>query len=322
MSDHASACRRRLAVVGAPRAIESLDQFLNTHRGQAPLTEVPVNTVPSLEELRDIASDADAVLAIGPRRRSPRTSVPGPVITVSSGRIVPMAWLPDTGPSDLRRFAATASKLRNRGDGPGSCTVAVLAQRSKRYRSLCDRIIRHLQSSEDPPRVCRWTADELIRDDLVEGLGLGLGAAIYVGHGRPIGWVGYRGVRARHLADAPEPIGVVMSLTCLTASRRRTGMSFSEALPLKGAAAASFGAVRSTDHIENSRWALRLARKVVEQRRSSVAELVVAAYTETPTSLGYRLLGDPFAPLADAPGLAVRIQQFRDRTAPPCEQID
>jgi hypothetical protein len=194
-----------------------------------------------------------------------------------------------------------------------------LAQRHVRYRDLSARIIRELQSGAT---VYAWTADELMRDDLVDGLGLGLGAAIYVGHGRPIGWVGYRGVRSHHLDTLGKPIGVMLSLTCLTASRRRTGLSFAEALPLRGAAAASFGAVGPTDHLDNSRWALRLTRVIAERPRLTIGELVVAAYPDSPASRGYRILGDPLAPLIDASGLEHRLRVFTERTAPPVEGGD
>ena len=56
-------------------------------------------------------------------------------------------------------------------------------------------------------RVFWWPADEIVRDDMTVGLGHGLAVALYVGHGRPSGWVGYAGVRAHHLADTVCPGG-------------------------------------------------------------------------------------------------------------------
>lgn len=305
---------RRLAVVGSPEATEIVARRWTDGGEPIPVT-VPAASVPSIEAIRDLATDASAVLVVGPRRRAPGTSVPGPVVDAADGRRVPLAWLPDTGPADLARFAEAAASVRGRQASVP--TVAVLAQRSRRYRHLAGRIVHHL--AEASVDVCRWTADELMRDDLVRGLGLGVGAAIYVGHGRPVGWVGYRGVRTSHLADSPIPVGAVLSLTCLTASRRRTGLSFAEALPLTGAAASSFAAVRPTDHQENARWAVRLARTLAERPVTTIGELIAAAHTDEHRDLGYRIVGDPLAPLADAAGLGSRLAAFEADTAPPLE---
>ena len=153
-------------------------------------------------------------------------------------------------------------------------------------------------------QVRRATAYELGRDDLADLLATGPALGVYVGHGRPVGWVGYAGTRAHHLADAAArpgqaPVGAVVSLTCQTASRRRTGLSFAESLPLRGVTAATVGAVTSTLHTGNARWALRIARGLGTAR--TIGDLVVMVAPHDPHATSYRLLGDPTAPLLDAP---------------------
>jgi hypothetical protein len=284
----------RVGVVAAPAALDALEPLL---RAYAREREVVAG------EWRD---DVDALLVVGPRRRSPRTGVPGPYAAGADGRRIPVGWVPDTGAADVRRFAEAAARVHARRGGER--TVAVLAQRSRRYRDLSGRIVRLLDEA-DGVRPLRWTADELARDEVARGLGFGLGAAVYVGHGRPAGWVGYAGTRARHLAASREPAGAVLSLTCLTASRRGVGLSFAEALVLQGAAASCFGAVRSTEHHWNARWALRLTQ-ALGAGCATLGELALSAEENDPAVAGYRIVGDPLAPLADAPGARSRAEML------------
>jgi hypothetical protein len=137
------------------------------------------------------------------------------------------------------------------------------------------------------------------RDEVIDALGSGLGLAIYVGHGRSVGWVGYRGLRARHFDSfRGEPMGGVVSLCCRTASRRRTGLSYAESLPLRGVTAASFGAVSETRHTDNTRWAIRIC-ETLALGVDTLCELIArSAPPNSSATAPYRLIGDPFAPLA------------------------
>lgn len=216
--------------------------------------------------------------------------------------------VPDIGDDALRRFARAAASVHSRPGGRPS--IALLAQRSPRYRDLAGRVRRVLAERTAATPVSWWTADEVVRDDLVTGLGLGLGVALYVGHGRPVGWVGYRGTRAHHFPVPAAPVGAILSLACLTASRRRTWLSFSEALVMRGCAAATLAAVGKTLHLDNVRWALRIARALGDGA-ATIGELVVLA--EPPSAdRSYRILGDPLAPLRDAPGARQAARLFDD----------
>jgi hypothetical protein len=248
-------------------------------------------------ELPAIAAESDAVLVVGPRNRAPRTMLPGPVLGP-----VPVGWLPDTGFDALRRFADCAAAVHART--ARTPTLVVLGQRHSRFGSLAERMAR--LADEERVAVRRWTAYDVPRDDLVQRLARGPALGVYVGHGRAIGWVGYAGLRARHLGyqvDAAwRPAAALLSLTCRTASRRHTGLSFAEAMALNGVAAATFGAVGPTLHTDNARWAVRIVRLL--PRVGTVGELIAAVVANDPAAASFRLIGDPTAPLVDAPEFA------------------
>ena len=266
---------------------------------------------PPFEELAERAETNDALLVVGGRRRSPRTAVPGATITRRDGSRIPVGWLPDVGATRLARFASAAAGVHARTGRPA---VAVLAQWHPQYLRLAHRVQVHLTRNGSDVPTFMWTSDAVLRDDMLRGLGSGLGAAFYVGHGRPIGWVGYRGLRSAHLERVEgEPLGVLFSLCCVTASRRRTGLSFAEAVPLAGVAAGVLAAVRDTVHTENARLAVRLSAAVVRGVRD-LGGLVGDAIEPSPDALRhYRILGDPLAPIAShasALGAARAVPRF------------
>jgi len=312
--------RRTVALIAdavAAQALTALREAWNLAGWAERMIDAPQFTggVPTSDELAVVAADADAVLLVGPRARSPRTVLPAP-IAMSGERAVPVAWLPFTSVADLRIFAAAAARVHGRAPATERM-LAVLGERQPRFDRLADRVVR-LAREDDTGMLAadRWTAYELTREDLAHRLGGGPALAVYVGHGRPIGWVGYAGLRAHHLASpepaapepaSPEPTGAIVSLTCKTASRRRTGLSFAEALPLRGISAAALGAVGPTLHTVNARWAVRLAKAA--PTAATVGDLVARMCASDPAATHYRLLGDPTAPLRSA---ALRDAPLRD----------
>jgi hypothetical protein len=286
----------RIAVVAPNRAaIAALNPLFDVWGDRVSATAGPV---PDPEGLAALADRAEAVLVIGPRVRSPRTVLPGPCVQTGNGRSVPVAWLPDTG--DLGTFARAAARVHRRAMSRREAprTFAVLGERQPRFDRLAERVLRLAREDTTGRLVpARWTAYEVDRGEVALRLGRGPGLAVYVGHGRPVGWVGYAGLRAHHL-EPYEPVGALVSLTCRTASRRRTGLSFAEALPLRGVAAATLGAVGPTLHTANARWALRLTRAA--STASTIGDLVAAVAPHDPAASAYRLIGDPTAPLLDA----------------------
>ncbi len=218
------------------------------------------------------------------------------MLVTADARRVPVGWVPVVDRASLARFVATAARLHTRPQTVP--TVALLAQRHPRYLRLTDRIETILGDGRDPRAVFRWTSDLLLREDLIHALASGIGSAIYLGHGRAVGCTGYYGLRAHHFDDFPgEPFGALIALCCRTASRKRTPLSFAEALPLKGVCGAVFAAVTSTLHTDNTRWAVRLGDAYLQGARN-LGDLVLAALPTSARQLApYRILGDPLVPL-------------------------
>lgn len=303
---------------GPRAALASLRPLVRAHERERPVEVVYVaeGAIPQLESLSDRLVGAEGLLVVGDRRRSPRTVLPAPFLTDAEGRHVPVGWLPDVGsalPVFARAAAAVLARERSRA-GP----VAVLAQWNRRYLTLAQRMDANLRSGgETAPRLFHWTAERVTREDLVRGLRAGLGAGVYFGHGRPSGWAGYHGLRAHHLTEAAgEPLGALLSVTCLTANRRRVGLSFSESVTLGGAAASALGAVAHVKHLDNMRWMLGLAEALRDGEIRLGLALRRALAFRPRLREAYRILGDPLAPLVGSPAGERRAGRI---WAPPAE---
>lgn len=292
-------CAQRLLLVAPAAQLCDLDALQQAWqvRGVDVIPHTYGRAMPAADKLLDGHDGLDAVLLAGNARRAPATVLPGPFLVDSKDRRVPAAWLPLRDAGSNRRFAATAARVQLRPRQ--QMAVALLGQWHPRYLRVTDRIAALLETRA---RTLRWTGDVIGRDDMLLALGTGLGLGLYVGHGRPSGWVGYQGVRRHHfdtLAER-EPLGALLSLCCRTASRRRIGLSYAEALPLQGVAAASFGATSDTLHTDNTRWAIGLC-DALASGADTIGELIVRAAPPSPAAcLPYRLIGDPLAPLASA----------------------
>jgi hypothetical protein len=281
-------------VLAAPRAaLGPLRPLLREHERERGVRLVEPGPP---EALREAAEKAAGLLLVGDRRRSPRTVLPGPFIEDPDGRRVPVGWMPDLG-AGLEDFARAAARVERRRAPVGP--VAMLGQREPRYLQLAGRMEVNLAGPGAAPcRVLRWTSERITRADLVSGLRLGLGAGVYFGHGRPSGWAGYHGLRAWHLVETPgEPLGALFSVTCLTASRYRVSLSFSEAIVAGGAAAAAVGAVAHVAHLDNMRWMLGLAAALRGGESRLGPALLAAAPSEPGPQTPYRIIGDPLARL-------------------------
>jgi hypothetical protein len=293
-------------VVIAPRnRLAALRPLMHAHGWTRDVVVRHPPAMPGYDEWRRLVpGGAAGVLVIGDRRRSPTTVLPGLFVPDANGKPVAAGWVPAAG--DLSRFAATASAVQGRR---AASPVAVLGQRSQRYQHLSDRLVHHLGDVES----LRWGAERITREDVVAGLASGLGAAIYLGHGRPSGWAAYRGMRAEHLASvAEQPLGALLSVTCWTASRWRVGTSFAEAVVLSGAAAASVGAVRPVLHLDTTRIVVGLAQGW-RSAMVDVAGLLSSAFLDalgapTPEASLFRLCGDPLARVTGAAGSSAKAQ--------------
>ncbi len=280
---------------GAPAAVEPL---LAAHRSRRPVRVL--DALPGPAELRDAAG----VLVLGDRRRAPRTVLPGPFLVDDAGRRVPAGWCPRVDDDGLARFARAAAAVHAREGSVGP--VAFLGQWDAPVERMVARSLRILARQGSTVPTLWWTADRIVRRDLLTALRLGLGCALYFGHGRPYGWQGYHGLHTRHLVHARgRPTGAILSLTCRTASRWRVGLSFAESLILEGVCAASLGAVAPTRTVDNWWWATSLEERLSEDPGQTLGAWVIAACPPRPEQwAAYRIIGDPLVPLVGADGAA------------------
>ena len=294
MAEHA----QRLLLVAPQAQLGDLDALLQAWRARG--IDVAVDSyqqaMPIADTLLDGHDAIEALLLAGDARRAPATVLPGPFLMARDGRRVPAAWLPLRNSAANQRFAACAARVQRRTASEQS--LALFSQWHPQYLRVIERIDSLVRAQW---QTFRWSGDLITREGLVDAVGSGLGLGVYLGHGRAVGWVGYHGVRSHHFdAFDGEPMGALMSLCCRTASRRRTGLSYAEALPLRGVAAASFGATSDTLHTDNTRWAIGLC-DALSAGVKTIGELVARAAPASPSACkAYRLIGDPLAPLASS----------------------
>ncbi len=285
-------------LVAPPSAVPSLTSLIDAHRMRR-----PVRILTPDDNWIDSLNDVQGALLVGDRRHTPRTALPGPFITTFKGRQVPVGWLPFTTTTQLECFSNAAAEVQQRSETGGP--VALLGQWDDSVTRTVQRAIKLLTSKEESPTipVYWWTADRIIRRDLLCALRIGLGFVLYSGHGRPYGWAGYHGLHSRHLIHAQgNPSGAILSLTCHTANRYRVSLSFAEHIPLMGIAAAVLGGVRPTPTLDNWWWGNSLCDAFAENPSTTIGELIIRACPpERRHWSNYRIIGDPLAPLIGHP---------------------
>lgn len=237
----------------------------------------------------------NAILLLYPSRRAPSTVISSPFVEINNKKVL-LSVLPIKNKESINKFYKTLQTVHSRKNE--NLCLAVLAQRQYKYMNVANRVETVLRR-HNKKSVVRWSSDQVYKKDMLEGLSSGAGCAIYMGHGRPIGWVGYYGTRLHDFENAEsfEPMGGIFSLTCLTASRKRTGLSFSEGLVTKGFALAAFGAVKKTLHLGNTRWAISICQTLAEGARTVYDVILNSAPLDEESYKDYRLIGDPFAPV-------------------------
>ena len=286
-------------LVAPTQALKALRPLMDAHGERR-----PVRVLSPADGWQGELEDAAGVLLVGDRRHTPRTALPGPFLSAADGRRVPAGWLPFAGHDQLERFATAAAEVQRRTGSGGP--IALLGQWDDHVTRMIRRSLQILSGTNAAPPVpvFWWTADRIIRRDLLGALRIGLGMTMYCGHGRPYGWAGYHGLHARHLVHARgKPSGAFLSLTCHTANRHRVGLSFAELIPLSGIAAAAFSAVRATRTVDNWFWGTRLCEVLAQQPSCTIGDLILRACPpRTEQWDSYRLIGDPLAPLLGSPG--------------------
>lgn len=236
--------------------------------------------------LAEALADADSVLVVG--GEAPDCAI----LSASDGRRVPVGWI-GAERDGLRVFARTAAELVSRleqGLGPGPAIL--LAQWDDRALQFADEVE---QAGEFP--LLRWTAERLVRRDLLDSLRCGPGVALYLGHALSGGWVGYGGITASALtARRMHPLGAILTIACDAAHCNRGRASFSDELVMRGACSAALGATGKVSHQVNRVLARSIVRAL--SKAHTLGELLLRMPDEV--LCGYRIAGDPAAPFIGA----------------------
>jgi hypothetical protein len=266
------------AIVGPPDALECLAALIDERRRLG-----PVYVAGSLDQ---VPTRATAVLQVG--GQAPRA------IFLSRGR-VPIGWLPDDRKDCLTRYARAAAQVVGRQvQGLKSGPVVLLGQWHERTLKLVDDIEGLIALSK-----FRWTAERLVRRELLNALRCGPGTALYFGHALSGGWLGYGGISAQMLiAICGEPLGSVVSIACETARRINGCPSFCEELVLGGFCGAALGASAKTLHDDNRVLARGLCSALGSAQ--SLADALEMAKVPDEFFSHYCILGDPAVPLIGA----------------------
>lgn len=313
-----------IIVAGPASAISMLDSLIYQYKQQAEVMLKINEDVPAQNQIQEWAEYAKAILVIFKRSRAPSTIVSGPLLFKKNGIPVPIGILPYTNDNAIRLFAAATEKVYNRTFIQDNTSIALLGQWENRYLYLLKRIGHVLTKEGTQPKLPTffWSSDNIIREDMIRGIHLGLSAAIYLGHGRPNGWVGYLGTRAHHFNEFEgEPLGAMLSLTCHTANRWNTGLSFTEAIPLMGKAAAAFGAVGKTLHINNIRLGVRMSLALRSGMQRLDQLLIASLPDRKDVYKDYRIIGDPLAPLSAHPQATENALQLEKEVILPLTKV-
>jgi hypothetical protein len=279
-------------LAGPASALARLEPLIAAHHRRRP---VRVLTRP--ETIAGALNHAGAVLLVDGPRKSPSRTLPGVFLTAPNGARVPVGWLPDAGTRLAVYAEAATAALERDGRGP----AVVLGEYDERALALADRLTAAFSVTLP---TFNWTAQRLTQAGLTDALGCGPGIALFVGHALAGGWAGYGGFGREELARVPvgAAIGALLSISCSAASRPRRGLSFCEEAALGGVCIAALGACGPTLHASNAELALALACTLQNPGVTTLAALLLAARVRAGALDRYRIVGDPLAPLAGAPG--------------------
>jgi Peptidase family C25 len=245
-----------------------------------------VGSVHLTASLAEALACADSIMVAG--GETPQS----PILKAADGRRVPVGWIA-ADPESAAVFARAAADVVLRCERGLSIGPAILlAQWDDRALLLADEVERACQAT-----LLRWTAERLVRRDLLDALRCGPGVALYLGHALSGGWLGYGGLTAATLCTRRmQPLGAVLTVACDAGQRHGSRPSFSDELVMRGACAAALGAVGKTPHETNRVLARCMARAL--HTSGTLGELLLRMPEEA--LRGYRIAGDPAAALIGA----------------------
>src|SRR5690349_21554550 len=169
--------RRWALTCSDPRLLDSLRPLLEVRSRLGPVT--------CCATLDEALVRADCVLMVG--GNAPVSAI----VSAADGRRVAVGWVASEREA-LIKFARTAAAVAAREvAGLSSGPAVLLAQWDDRALQLADEL-----DQLGDGVMLRWTAERIVRRDLLEAMRCGPGVAVYLGHALCGGWVGYGGITA------------------------------------------------------------------------------------------------------------------------------
>lgn len=116
---------RPYVVAGSAEALARLGPWLDARRARQPVVVLDERAGERLlaSPRRRLPRDTEAVLIVGPKRRSPATFLPGLFLDGPAGQRVPVGWLPDCG-ERIATFAQAAGRVLARNSAPADRRVS------------------------------------------------------------------------------------------------------------------------------------------------------------------------------------------------------
>jgi hypothetical protein len=245
-----------------------------------------IGSVQVVGSLAEALGAADSILMAG--GEAPQSAI----VSTKAGRRVPVGWI-GADRDGVRVFARAAAELAPRdaqGLAPGPAVL--LGQWDDGALRLADEV----ESACETP-LLRWTAERLVRREMLDALRCGPGVAMYLGHALSGGWVGYGGITASAFtARRMQPLGAILTIASDAAQCNRSRPSFCDELVLRGVCAAALGATGKSQRETNRVLARCIARGLT--RSATLGGLLLQVPDEA--LRGYRIAGDPGAALIGA----------------------
>jgi Peptidase family C25 len=301
-------------LIAPETAISQLTPLIDIHHQVGSVRIIPAN--PGAIIPKTAWQDAANILWVDSARHSPRTGVSGCFLRGLNGHKIPIGWLPNC-PERLSTYAQAATAIWQRHlSGAPQGPIALLGSREDRSLNLLDQLeILCKSTASTALKTHRWSAERITRGDLLDALGLGLGAALYVGHGFSHGWHGYAGLSHAHLDQwQGDPLSVLFCITCHNASRHRVAFSFAEELVLSGRCGTVLAATGPTQHRQNQQLAMHLCQimqpPITAEPPLSASACIKKLGTKRLKMQRYRIIGDPSLPLTGSFASAQRAAEI------------
>ncbi|HMH52027.1 MAG TPA: hypothetical protein VK548_17460 [Candidatus Acidoferrum sp.] len=245
----------------------------------------------------------DGLLLLAPRRRPPGRLTPAPVLNR-----IPVGIVQADSP---RQLAPWLAALRADAGLPPTPTWGALAMGKDVFLELGRSCIRSMRTGGAPHAmsVGNWLADTISRDSLCANLAAGPRLAVYIGHGRPLGWSGYQAVRWRHVEKiaCQRPCGIVVAFACDTLNGLRGMTPFGCRWVYQGRACSYLGVTSGLDVAAGCRLMEEFGALLATGNHQTIGQLLVALDEQIgrredlapvrPAFSMFRLIGNPLQTL-------------------------